>query len=222
MIIEVKNFNEVKSNFKFNETDFNKSEKINENFRFIKPPKQKHLSFNQIKFKNAVELVKEIKFESLDRVFCRVGGRFIFGDFIEAFLVTNNIKSTNFTIETLSLSPENVISLETLLKKGYIEDLHIIISDYFYSHERKKTIQFMYDKLDIDNRFQLSVCRTHCKLAQFKTGGGKHIVIHGSSNLRSSDNLEQFMIEDCEELFNFNNEYHEKIKTKFKTINHGR
>ena len=167
-------------------------------------------------------MLKEIDFKSLDRVFCRVDGKFIFGDFIEAFIVSNNILVDEMTIETLSLSQENIISLHTLIDKGYLLKLHLIVSDYFFSHERNKLIKFAYEKLDIDNKFQLSVCRTHCKITQFKTSGKKYIVIHGSSNLRSSDNLEQFIIEDSKEIYDFNDSYHKQIEVKFKTIKNGR
>lgn len=217
----MQDFNEIESSFDFKEDDFSFEENINIKTRFIKPPKQKLLKFSQIKFSNAQKLVEEIDFKSLDRVFCRVDGKFIFGDFIEAFIVKNNILVKEMTLETLSLSAENIISLETLITKGYLQKLHLITSDYFFSHERNKLIKFAYEKLDIDNKFQLSVCRTHCKICQFETLGGKKIVIHGSSNLRSSDNLEQFTIEDNSEIYDFNNEYHKQIEVKFKTINHG-
>jgi hypothetical protein len=215
-------FNEIEQNFDFDFEDFDFEVACELKTRYIKPPKQKNLNFNQINFKYASDLVDEINFKNLDRVFCRVSGKFIFGDFLEAFIVKNNILVEEMTIETLSLSAENIISLETLILKDYVQKLHIITSDYFYSHERNKLIKFAYEKLDIDNKFQLSVCRTHCKITQFKTNGGKHIVIHGSSNLRSSDNLEQFVIEDCKEMYYFNNDYHKKIEQKFKTINYGK
>lgn len=212
-------FNEILDSFDFNEDDFSFEEDLTIKTKFTKPPKQRKLKFSQIKFSNAEKLVDEIKFKSLDRVFCRVDGKFIFGDFIEAFVVKNNILCEEMTIETLSFSEANIISLETLLVKGYLKKLHIIISDYFFSHERNKLIKFAYEKLNIDGNFQLSVCRTHCKITQFKTSGGKHIVIHGSSNLRSSDNLEQFSIEENEELYKFNLEAHNRIINEFKTIN---
>jgi hypothetical protein len=214
----MEDFDEIDFGFNFDDNNFGFEQDANLETKFTKPPKQKNLTFSQIKFSHAQKLVKEIDFQSLDRVYCRVDGKFIFGDFIEAFIVSNNILVEEMTIETLSLSGANIISLETLITKGYLKKLHLIVSDHFFSHERNNLIKFAYDKLDIDDNFQLSVCRTHCKIAQFKTAGGKYIVIHGSSNLRSSDNLEQFVIEDNKEIYDFNNEYHKKIEVKFKTI----
>ena len=51
-----------------------------------------------------------------------------------------------------------------------------------------------------------------------ETLGGKYIVIHGSANLRSSSNIEQFVIEENKELFDFWYSYHERIVEKYKTI----
>jgi hypothetical protein len=52
-----------------------------------------------------------------------------------------------------------------------------------------------------------------------KTEQGKHIVIHGSANLRSSSNIEHFCIEDSKDLYNFVKENHDLILDKYKTIN---
>jgi hypothetical protein len=43
----------------------------------------------------------------------------------------------------------------------------------------------------------------------FETYCGMKIVIHGSANLRSSDNIEQIDIEENEELFNYSDEFFE-------------
>ena len=39
------------------------------------------------------------------------------------------------------------------------------------------------------------------------------------TNLRSSDNIEQFDIEENEELFNYSDEFLSKIVTEYQTIN---
>jgi len=48
--------------------------------------------------------------------------------------------------------------------------------------------------------------------------GGRKYVIHGSANLRSSDNIEQFMIEENSELYDFNYIFHKKIIDNFATV----
>jgi len=213
---------------KFNEKSFNFNESfskininLNNNFenRYIKPPKTKDIPYKKLKYQKAVDLVKDIDFQNLDRVFCLVSGNFIFGDFIEAFIVQNNILVEEMIISTLSYSQDNIDSLENLINANYIKKLDLIVSDYFFAHERHKLIKNTYLQLDKNNIFQLAVAGSHCKTYQFKTKGGKYIIIHGSVNMRSSSNLEQFVIEDNEDLYNFNKEYQNKIIEKYKTIN---
>jgi hypothetical protein len=186
--------------------------------KYIKPPRTKKLTYKKLKYSKAEKLAKELDFKALDRAFVIVNGSFIFGDFIEAFIVENQINVLEMTISTLSYSKDNIDSLKNLFNADYIQKLNIIVSDYFFSHEKHKLIKYTYDQFN-ENDFQLATAGTHCKICQFKTEGNKHIVIHGSVNLRSSGNIEQFVIEDNEELYNFNKEYQDRIIEKYKTIN---
>lgn len=190
-----------------------------EHGRYMKPHRPETFKESEIMYDNAQKLARELTIGEGERANVVVAGSFIFGDFIEAFLTHHNAKAIKMTISTLSLSQENVDSLRTLLEYGYIEELNMIISVYFFSHERHGLIPYMYDQLDIDNRFQLSVCSTHMKTVHFETLGGKKIVMHGSANLRSSANIEQFTIEENPNLYEFYEDMSEKIIDRYKTIN---
>lgn len=197
--------------------DFDLSDKIET--RISKPKLFRPMKDTQVKFANAKKLAKEINLEDSPRYDCLINGAFIFGDFIEALLVEKNIKCKRMVISTLSLSIDNVDSLRTLLGKNYIDDLSLIVSAYFYSHEVRGLVPYIYQELDYENKFQLAVARTHTKICFFETAGGKKIVLHGSANLRTSANIEQFTIEINENLFDFYDEFHSSIIEKYKTIN---
>ena len=94
------------------------------------------------------------------------------------------------------------------------------MSAYFYSHERHSLIPYIYEQLD-NGAFQLAVARAHTKTCQILTKGGKKIVIHGSANMRSSQNIEQFTIEENKPLYDFYEAYFEELLDKHKTINYG-
>ncbi len=188
------------------------------NCRIHKPKLQLPRNPKTILYQNTTKLVRSINFEANDRFYIVVDGSFIFGDFIEAFIVENNILCRNLTISTLSMSDANVISLENLINGDYIEKLNLIISDYFYSHERRHLIPLIYKKLDVEDKFQLAVAGTHCKIVLIETEGGKKIVMHGSANLRSSGSSEQFMIEDNKELYEFNMAITNSIIQTYHTI----
>lgn len=204
--IDLGNFSEIEINID-----------IDTNQRYCKPAMSRS---KNVKYKNAKELAKEIQIKQNERFFCIIDGSFIFGDFIEAFIYERAMKVKELTLSTLSMSQENIDSFYNLMQNGYIEKLNIIVSDFFYSHERHNLVKYMYDKLDFENRFQLSVCRTHTKICIFETemNGGRKYVIHGSANLRSSDNIEQFMIEENSELYDFNFDFHKKIIDNFATV----
>ena len=173
-----------------------------------------------VRYDNADALARDIKFKAGMRYDMFVSGSFIFGDFIEAFLRHNNCKAVKMTSGTLSMSKENVDSLYLLMTLGFIDDLRLMVSDYFYGHERREIVPYIYMKLDIDNRFQLGVTRIHTKTCHFESLGGKKIVMHASANLRSSGNVEQMTIEENPALYDFYDETYDILFESFQTINH--
>ncbi len=187
--------------------------------RYIKSKVAKEIPASKLKYSNALKLAKKIKIDKGIRYDVVVAGNFIFGDFIEAFITTNNAKCLQLTISTLSLDQNNVDSLVNLMTGNYVDQLNLIISDYFYAHERGSLIPYIYDNLDKEDRFQLASASSHTKITMFETLGGKKIVMHGSANLRSSSNIEQFTIEENPGLYDFHFDYHSRIIDKYKTIN---
>lgn len=107
-------------------------------------------------YDNAQKMARELRLGFGERFDAFVSGSFIFGDFIEAYLTTQNACAKRMTISTLSMSQNNVDSLHTLMEKGYIEELNLIISVYFWGNERSSLIPYIYKQLDIGDRFQLA------------------------------------------------------------------
>lgn len=191
----------------------------NSDVRYMRP-RPARMPTACVRYDNAEALAREIDFKPCMRYDMFVSGSFIFGDFIEAFLRHNNCKATQMTIGTLSMSRENVDSLYLLMDKGFIDNLRLMVSDYFYGHERRDTVPYIYKRLDIDNRFQLGVARVHTKTCHFQSLGGKKIVMHASANLRSSGNVEQLTIEENPTLYDFYEETYDILFNAFQTINH--
>ena len=188
--------------------------------RYIKPKKIKPIKDRFIVFSNAQKMAAELTTEKNVRYFCVVSGNFIFGDIIEAFIMKHKLKVKHLIISTLSMSENNIDSLGNLIEWKILKKLDLIVSDYFYSHEKYQLIPYIYTELDNkDCDFQLSVCRSHTKITLLETECGKYFVFHGSANLRSSDNIEQFCIEENEDLFYFNKQWHEVLINEYKTIN---
>jgi hypothetical protein len=155
-----------------------------------------------VKYSNAEKLVESIKLFPGEQIHSVVRGDFIFGDFIEALLIKKNVKVDHLYISTLSMSQENVDSLAGLMIDGFIGKLTLMISNYFYSHEKNRILNYLIDKLDIDNRLSVIVVRNHTKITLLEISNIK-LVLSGSSNLRSSQSIEQFVLQESPELFGF-------------------
>lgn len=193
------------------------NDEYGEETRYIKP-KVANISNDFVLYDNAVKLAKDLRIDFGQRADAFISGSFIFGDFIEAFLTQHNAKAVKMTISTLSLSQNNVDSLANLLNAGYIDELNLIVSVYFWGNEVRSLIPYIYKRPDVGNRFQLAVAGLHTKTVHFETLGGRKIVIHGSANLRSSGNVEQFTIEENPELYNFYEEHFSRIVERYATI----
>jgi len=188
--------------------------------RFIEPHDCEEIAEQRIKYANAEKLARDIGPLPLNfRAFVLLDGKFIFGDFIEALIVKNNWLCEELTISTLSMSQDNVDSLANLVNGGFLKQLNLIVSHYYFVNERQGLMPYLYDRLDINDVLQIAVASVHTKIAMIRTACGKKITIHGSANLRTSSNIEQIVIEHTPGLFDFCAEVHHSIIEKHKTIN---
>lgn len=193
-----------------------------ESTRFIEPHGFEDIDDFRVKYANAEKLAKDIKDVPLNfRAFCLLDGKFIFGDFIEALIVQNNWEVEDLTISTLSMSQENVDSLQNLITGEFVKQLNLIVSHYYFANERHSAgmMPYIYDQLDINDVLQVAVASVHTKIAMIRTACGKKITIHGSANLRTSSNIEQIVIEHTPNLYDWCYEAHMGIMERHKTIN---
>jgi hypothetical protein len=152
--------------------NFNLSFEQDTKTRIVKPIYQKPIKEKNLVYEYAKDLSKNIPYEKNSRVYAIVSGNFYAGDLIEAFVYDNCLHVTEMTISTLSMNQNNVDSLSNLLSLGYVDKLNLIVSAYFYSRKKWKLIPYIYKHLDKNNKFQLSVARTHCKITTFETVNG--------------------------------------------------
>lgn len=197
--------------------DLISEEKQEEIERYV-VPKAQAMKTAHIVYANAEKLAQKIKLEKGMRYDVICAGNFIFGDFLEAFLVLNDCKAKKVDITTLSMSLDNVASLRDLMIHGYIDELNLCVSAYFYGHERHGLIPAIYNNLDIDNRFQLAVAGVHTKTICILTERGEKICIHGSANLRSSASVEFFTIEENADTYDFYAGFSDFLSSEYPTI----
>lgn len=189
--------------------------------RYIRPRVYKRKA-STLKARNAFKLADELQIERGERIDCIVDGSFEFADFISRYIVNCAVRKNyikKLTISTLSMSEDNIISLAHILQMGLVDEMVLVISAYFYSHERHDKIPLIYNLLDREDKFQLAVASSHTKTAQFETYDGEKYIIHGSANLRSSSNIEQITIEENPEIYDFYDEAFTKIAEQYGTVN---
>lgn len=187
--------------------------------RYINPKAKEQIPEDRLFYSNATKLCNSLEFEKNQRAHVILSGNFIFGDFIEALFVEKNIHTEKLMISTLTLNENNVDSLNNLIKGGFVEKIDLIVSDYFFSHEKYNLIPYLLKILDYEDRLRLGIARTHMKTCLFESLGGRSMVIHGSANLRSSNCLEQITIEENKELFDFYSGINDKIIEEYSIIN---
>lgn len=195
----------------FADFDGDDNEQISTPFARVKRFKRPRV----VKYKYAEQLVKDIGIiEPGEHINAIVSGNFIAGDLIEAYLSTNNLTATEIIIATLSMSRENVDSLKNIQDYFLSGRMGLIISDFFFSHERKSGVEDIINNLS-DGNFYFAVAGIHTKITLIKTECGQHIVIGGSANLRSSLNIEQITIDNCETLYKFHRDWMSNIINKY-------
>lgn len=195
------------------------------NVRILRPSLEKKELTTRAAYENAEAFARQIDLSPGARTFAWVSGNFIFGDVIEALVTARGVGIRRLYICSLSISQENIDSLRNvmMLNDDMLERLVLVFSGYQYSHEKYNLVPYMYRELDDPlNRVQIAFGRWHAKLITMETFQRHTITIHGSANLRSSNSVEQIMVEvDNRELHDFNAAIMEDIAQRFGTINTG-
>lgn len=159
---------------------------------------------HHLTFANARAFAQQIDLSEHARTYAWIDGSFVFGDVIEALVYERHMIPEEIYISSLSLNQENIDSLKNILLLGTVRKLYILLSAYFYSHEKYDLVPYLYQELDIGDILQVAFINSHSKIIAIKTARGNTLTIHGSSNLRSSNSIEQIMIERDPELYEYN------------------
>jgi hypothetical protein len=173
---------------------------------FVKP----HLKKAQtVDYSNAIDMCRELRLCDGFRMFAFVAGNFVFGDLLEAMTKTRRWTIEKMTIQTLSLNRYNIDSIANIVRMSGMSELRLVISYYWYAnylHAKKgeqALVPYLFETLEPLTNLSVAIMRTHSKVVSVLTKKGGKVVIHGSANLRSSDNVEQVCIECDPDLYDF-------------------
>ena len=197
--------------------------------RILKPRVDKNLlDTRKVAFDNARSFVRQLDLSEGARTYAWLDGSFIFGEIPEALGETGRCVEHAW-ITSLGLSEENVDSLKNCYEFFGLKTLSLLLSGYFYSHEKFNILSYMYENLDIEllgedgewhPAFQVGFFNMHAKIMCLQLSDGTKLTIHGSSNLRSSNSIEQITAETDPELFDWNVNVIREFMSRYYTINH--
>ena len=158
-----------------------------------------------VAYEHAREMARNMVIDNQTETFAFVSGNFIFGDLIEALIDERKLTVRRLTIHTLSLNEDNIDSIRNVLEMAPVEELNLILSNYWYAHELKTgLVGYLFEELDLDGlELRVAFAGTHCKVVTLETPAGNVLTMHGSANLRSSGNVEQLHISPDRGLYEF-------------------
>jgi hypothetical protein len=178
----------------------------------------------EVAYEHACDFVDGLDLHDGYRAFAFVSGNFVFGDVLEAMVERRKAAPKSLTIQTLSMSEENIDSLANVVDMldGRLERLRIILSVYFWGHEHRagQLVPYLYEVLDVpDLDFDVAFASIHTKIITMETIGGHKLVMDGSANLRSSRNIEQLRIECDGELYDYIEGFADKVFAAYSVLN---
>ena len=177
-----------------------------------------------VEYEHACDFVDNLELRDGYRAFAFVSGNFVFGDVLEAMVERRKAAPRDVTIQTLSMSEENIDSLRNVVEMmdGGLERLRIILSVYFWGHEHRpgQLVPYLYEQLDVDGLgFDVAFASIHTKILSMRTICGNKLVMDGSANLRSSRNIEQLRVECDGGLYDYIEGFADKVFAAYSVLN---
>lgn len=173
-----------------------------------------------VSYERAEEFAAALDLSVDSETFAFVSGNFVFGDFMEALVDLGKLSVRRMDIMTLSMNDENIDSIRNICEAEGVESLGIVLSDYWYAHERNGLVPYLFKELDVEGmELRVGFAGVHCKTWTVETRNGHHLTVEGSANLRSSRNIEQVHISPDEGLYRFVTDFTDKIIGIYDVVN---
>lgn len=172
-------------------------------------------------YEHAREMARDMALDNDHETFAIVSGNFVFGDLLEALVEERRLSVRKLAIHTLSLNAENIDSIRNVLEMQPVEQLDVILSNYWYAHElRTGMVGYLFETLDLDRLdLRVAFAGTHCKLITVETLKGNVLTMQGSANLRSSGNIEQVHVSPDRALYDFVEGVNQRILDAYDVLN---
>ena len=165
-----------------------------------------------IRPENALTVVRRLPGDG-ETTHCILRGDFVLADLLPYLL--DGYHCPHLRIATLGMSEENAKLLARLHEQGKVGRLTMVLSHYF-EQVNKATVYFEVRRI-LEGMADFVVMRSHAKVIVMERhreqgGGVDWLVLEGSANLRSSDNLEQMTIFNDRDVHDFHAEWIDHVR----------
>ena len=158
----------------------------------------------------AAEQIGRLPDESEDIILIMTG-RFHGFDILSAILqlAGEDVHCESLWVATLGFNRTQTDTLAEMIDTGQVGKLTFLVSHMF---SEKNAGEYNYlDQTLTDRGQRLANSRNHAKLMLIRLSDGRHIVTHGSLNLRRCNSFEQLAITQDKRLFEFFQKYIEDV-----------
>lgn len=165
---------------------------------------------NKLKRQNVERLITELPFsnESLHIV---SNGTFDYFTIIPHIIKLSNGFVTDFYFSTWTMSRENVIQIIDLYDRGLLKNVNALTGEYFRTRESK--VFSILDESLTHRKQRLFANKNHAKVTLLQINED-YFVIEGSANFTANPRIEQFILSNSKDLFNFHKAWMNEIFIK--------
>lgn len=166
---------------------------------------------NKMKRENVEKLITELPLidESLHII---SNGSFDYFTLIPRIIDLSQSCVDNFYFSTWTMSRENAIQIIDLFDRSLFKNINALTGEYFRTRE-SKVYSFFQSQL-IERKQVIVSNKNHSKVTLMKIGEN-YFVIEGSANFTANPRIEQFILSNSKELFEFHKEWMDKIIKKY-------
>ncbi len=135
-----------------------------------------------------------------------------------SWLVANLVDIEEIILTTYRIDEMTLKGIEGILNERNLNQLTIVLSAFFTSTKMKEPFaEKLKDLAMSNNKVKVVFCHNHTKIMAVKARGGAY-VIEGSGNLTGNARIEQYMIEQSDEIFDFHKSWINELKETPKKV----
>ena len=158
-----------------------------------------------------IESFKDIgNFELSEKIQYRLITEKSFNAIVVINFILNNYDIDEITIAIYRMNQKAVNKLKEIIEQNNIK-LTILLSSFFRENKRyERWAEELITFSKNNNNANVYFAWSHAKVCLIKTKCGKHIVFEGSGNLSDNARIEQYILENNKQIFEFHNEWIKK------------